>query len=272
MVLFPNAKINLGLHIGPKREDGYHAIRSVFYPIPWCDVLELLPGKGNGLQLHLSGMAIEGDPQHNLVARAFDLMQREYGCRGVQAWLHKNIPTGAGLGGGSADAAFMLRAMADLFALDLSPEVLKSLAASLGSDCSFFIDNQPALAQGRGEVLSPCACPLSGYYLAVVHPGAHVPTAWAYQAASPRAALPEPAHALPSDLQAWKDHVVNDFEAVVFARWPEVAALKEAFYARGARYAAMSGSGSAVFGLFEEGPDLSAFNRPGYRVFSAQLP
>ncbi len=272
MVLFPNAKINLGLHIGPKREDGFHAIQGVFYPIPWCDVLELLPGKGNELQLHLSGMAIEGDPQHNLVARAFALMQQQYGCPGVQAWLHKNIPTGAGLGGGSADAAFMLRGLSELFALNIPPDTLKALAASLGSDCPFFIDNAPAWVQGRGEIITPCAVSLSGYHLAVVHPGVHVPTAWAYQASSPRTSLPEGTALLPPDVRNWKEVVVNDFESVVFARWPEVAAVRKSLYAQGALYASMSGSGSAVFALFEEAPDLGVFSRQGYRVFSALLP
>ena len=251
MLCFPNAKINIGLYITGKRADGYHELQSCFYPIPWYDALEVIATEHT--RLTTSGLTIPGND--NLCLQAYHLLRADFDLPSVHIHLHKHIPMGAGLGGGSADGAFMLKLLNDKFALGLDKERLRQYATHLGSDCPFFIDNRPVLASGRGEVLTPLHLSLAGWYIAVVYPQIHIDTATAY-----RQVTPQPA---PLDLQQiletapvaeWRSLIKNDFEKS--APQP-VHALKQQLYEAGASYAAMSGSGSAVYGLFEENPSFT---------------
>ena len=252
MITFPNAKLNLGLNILRKREDGYHDLESFFIPYAGLrDVLETVPS--DETEMHLYGIAIEGDPMDNLCVKAWNLMHRRYGIPPAAIHLWKGIPSGAGLGGGSADAAFALAMFNEMFLLRLQTDELAEMAAELGSDCPFFIYNRPMLASGRGEILKPLPGPdLSGYRIEVVKPDVFVSTREAYAGVRPH----QPAEALEEVLKRpvgqWRGALVNDFEESIFPAHPEIAAAKEAFYAKGAVYAAMSGSGSAVFGIFRK--------------------
>lgn len=249
MIVFPNCKINLGLHITGKRADGFHDLETVFYPLPVTDALEVItPGT---LQFTSSGIPVPGDAADNLCLRAFHLLQQDFPqLQPVNIHLHKHIPIGAGLGGGSADAAFMLQLLNKKFQLELTPSQLTDYAARLGSDCPFFILNQPCYATGRGEIMEPLSLDLSGYSFLLVHPGIHVNTGWAFRQITPQ----QPARALKETIQLpvaeWPQVISNDFEAPVFAAHPQVAEIKAAMYAGGAVYATMSGSGSAVVGIF----------------------
>lgn len=250
MVAFPGCKINLGLQVLRRRPDGYHDIDTVFYPVPWSDILEFLPAKH--FSFSLSGLAIEGDSDDNLCLRAYRLLQKDHSLPPVQGHLHKVVPTGAGLGGGSADAAHTLRILRSLFSLVLSEEQLMELAYQLGSDCSFFLKDSPARGTGRGEVLKAMTIDLKGYFLLVVVPDVHVSTAEAYSDVKPQPPKEDLASVLARPVTQWKDHLTNDFEASVFERFPEIAALKNKMYALGAVFASMSGSGSSVYGLFRD--------------------
>jgi 4-diphosphocytidyl-2-C-methyl-D-erythritol kinase len=254
-----NVKVNLGLNVLRRRPDGFHDIETLFVPYyGFGDDLEIVPASDFDIEIDNCGW----DPQEDLTARAYRLLRDEFGLPPVSIRLFKGAPVGAGLGGGSADAAFALRRLNDIFSLALSDDELAARAAKLGSDCAFFIYNRPMIGTGRGEVLEPFDLDLSGYEMRVEIPeGVSVSTAEAYRgvlAARERAIAdgslrPVPLRetlALP--VERWKDVLVNDFEATVFPLHPEIAALKQRFYARGAVYAAMSGSGSAVFGLFRK--------------------
>lgn len=255
MLLFPPCKINLGLYVTGKRPDGYHNLETVFYPVHSLrDALEAVPAKDSVGSLIITGLAVAGRPEENLVWKAYQMLHAEFpGVQPLDWHLHKVIPMGAGLGGGSANGAYALRMMNTMFALDLTEETLLDFAATLGSDCPFFISDDPQFATGRGEVLEPIALDLSGYDIRIETPDIHVRTATAFGMLTPRPA--------PFDLRAlallpvddWKERIGNDFEEPVFARHPELRTLKEKLYAEGAVYAQMSGSGSAVFGIFENG-------------------
>ena len=249
MITFPPCKINLGLNVIRKRHDGYHDIETCFYPVPWTDVLEILPA--GHLSFIATGNAIEGSENDNLCLRAFRLLQEEYSIPPVFIHLHKTIPMGAGLGGGSSDAAYTLRMLNAIFKLQLSTEVLRNLAARLGSDCAFFIDESPMIGKGRGEQLTPCEISLKEKFLLIVKPDVSVSTAQAYAGVIPL----EPEEAILSILQqplsVWKDKLENDFEISVFNQFPVIGDIKKKMIALGAAYASMSGSGSAVFGIFE---------------------
>jgi 4-diphosphocytidyl-2-C-methyl-D-erythritol kinase len=244
----------VGLHIVSKRADGYHELETIFYPIDWCDVLEIVPSDEQ--QFTSSGLAIPG--KGNLCLDAYHLLKADFDISAVHIHLHKVIPIGAGLGGGSSDAAFTLKGLNELFDLKLSNEQLQAYAVQLGADCPFFVENKPMLATGIGEVLSPIELDLSNYHLAIVKPDIHVSTAEAYSSVVPN----QPTHSLADLIRQpivdWQ--VQNDFEKSVFAQYPEVEKLKQSLYEKGAVYAAMSGSGSAVFGLFKELPLLSFEN------------
>lgn len=260
MIVNPNAKINLGLHVTEKRPDGFHNIESVFYPVGWTDILEVLPAPASQtekVRFTSSGIPIPGNADENLVVKAYHLLSAHYPMPAVQVHLHKRIPMGAGLGGGSSDAAFFIRALDQLFELGLAWGELHHFAKQLGSDCSFFIMNRPVFAEGKGDELESITLDLSAYKIAIVHPGIHVSTPEAYKSITPekKAFTPESIVELP--VNEWKTKLVNDFEVPVFKKHPEIAALKQTMYDRGAVYAAMSGSGSAVFGLFETEPDLN---------------
>ncbi|MBX6379990.1 MAG: 4-(cytidine 5'-diphospho)-2-C-methyl-D-erythritol kinase [Thermoflavifilum aggregans] len=256
MIAFSPAKINLGLHILSKRDDGYHDIETIFYPIPWFDAIEIISSAGNSSSsssLHVSGIVVPGHPDDNLCMKAYQLVKQDFPhLPAVDIYLHKTIPAGTGLGGGSANAATMLQLLNKKFALQLSNEKLLSYARQLGSDCAFFLQHQPCYATGRGDLLEPIDVSLKGYTLVVVCPGVHVSTAWAYQHVQPRASRTSLKEWIRLPVETWKNHLVNDFEDPVFAHFPVLREIKQQLYAAGACYASMSGSGSAVFGLFAQ--------------------
>lgn len=270
MIVFPNCKINLGLHILRKRADGYHDLETVFYPVRFTDILELIPDRSTTDQpvnYSQSGLEIQGNPLDNLCVKAYQLLKKDYpALPPVKMHLHKVIPTGAGLGGGSADAAFTLRLLNDYFKLGLTDEQLLQYALVLGSDCPFFILNKPAYATGRGELLEPVTTDLTGYTLVIVNPGIHVPTAKAF--AGIRPAQPEKSlkEIIAQPVLSWADELVNDFEKPIFYQYPEIAAIKDELYRAGATYASMSGSGSTVYGLFAEGKPLILNLPPAYFI------
>ena len=240
-----------------KREDGYHDIESVFYPVPWRDILEIVPektGKGK-VTFTSSGVEIPSDGKPNLCERVYELMHNEFGLMSVKMHLHKIVPIGAGLGGGSADAAFAATMLNELFELHLTEEKLEEIVSKVGSDCPFFIRNKPAFVTGRGEILEPFDIDLSEYWIMLVNPNVHIGTKEAYagiRASQPKASLRE---VLLKDVSEWKASVCNDFEASVFPQYPVIQKIKEELYHQGARYASMTGSGSTVFGLFETEPE-----------------
>ncbi|WP_057939723.1 4-(cytidine 5'-diphospho)-2-C-methyl-D-erythritol kinase [Algoriphagus resistens] len=251
MISFPNAKINLGLHITAKRKDGYHEIESCMIPIPLMDALEMIINTKK-TSFETTGLKIYGESQDNLILKAFQLLRKDFpNLPHVSIHLHKNIPIGAGLGGGSADAAFALKLMNNLFDLILDDFFLEEYASQLGSDCSFFIGNMPKIVRGRGEMLIPVDLDLSGTHLVLINPGIHISTKEAYAGVTPTIPKSKLEDVL-KDKNRWKNELVNDFETSIFPNHPEIARIKERLYENGAYYAAMSGSGSSVFGLFEE--------------------
>lgn len=248
MITFPNAKINLGLNIVSKRPDGYHNLETVFYPIPLCDALEIVTAKKNSFTQ--TGIAIAGDAADNLVMRACQLLKKDYSLPEIDVYLQKNIPFGAGLGGGSADAAFMLKMLNDFAGLQLSIEQLERYGAQLGADVPFFIQNQPVFAEGIGNQFSPISLTLKGYYLVLTKPDIHVSTKDAYAQVKPQAPKKSIREIIASPVETWAADLVNDFERSVFAKFPAIGAIKQKMYDKGAVYASMSGSGSSVFGIF----------------------
>jgi len=264
MVVFPCAKINLGLNVVERRPDGYHNLQTVFYPVPLNDALEVQP-MAEGFpsdvdcDLKLTNIPVEGDEQRNLVVRAYELLKQDFPqLPRVHAHLYKAIPTQAGMGGGSSDGAAMLLLLNQQFGLALSEARLISYAARLGADCPFFILNRPAYAEGIGELLSPIELDLKGWWIAVVRPDIPVPTKEAFALIRPQQPKRCCRDIVMQPVETWRDALCNDFEQSVFAQHPEIGAIKERLYAQGAVYAAMSGSGSAVFGLFREVFDLAS--------------
>lgn len=268
MVTFPSCKINLGLHILSRRPDGYHNIETCFYPVPWTDILELIPAAK--FSFTSTGIAIAGDAEQNLCVKAYRLLQRDFNFGEANVHLHKIIPAGAGLGGGSSDAASTLGLINQVFQLNLSLEKLKVYAAQLGSDCAFFIENRPMIGSGRGEVLQEIDVNLRGKFLVLVKPDIHVSTADAYAMVRPAQPEMDLRTVLNSGIQGWRHRLKNDFEQSVFQKFPEIASIKETLYNAGALYASMSGSGSSVFGIFEEQIDLK-HQFPGTSYWSGNL-
>ncbi len=253
MVTFPNCKINLGLHILNKREDGFHNLETVFYPVPFTDALELIPSTNTEIEFTGTGLAVDGNAADNLCVKAYDLLKKDFReIPAVKIHLHKAIPLGAGLGGGSADAAFMLKLLNEKFKLNLSTDQLISYALQLGSDCPFFIINKPCFATGRGEVLEETAVDLSACKIVLINPGIHINTGWAFSHITPAQPDRSIKEIIQQPVVTWKDELKNDFENAVFTAHPAVKEIKEGLYAQGAIYAAMSGSGSTVFGIFEQ--------------------
>lgn len=252
MITFPNAKINLGLNIVRKRPDGYHDLETLFYPIPLADALEttLLAEGNDKYRLHQSGLEIAGEADKNLVIRAYRLLDELYHLPPVDIHLLKQIPSGAGLGGGSADAAFMLKMLDKQFGLSLSEEALEEYAARLGADCAFFIKNRPTYAEGIGNLFSPVALSLKGYQLLLVKPDIFVSTREAFACIVLRRPSCPLKEVIQRPVSEWRICMINDFEESVFPQFPAIRAIKEEIYRLGATYAAMSGSGSSVFGLF----------------------
>lgn len=250
MILFPNAKINVGLDILRKRPDGYHDIATVMVPTAWRDILELVPARGSESTLTVTGRGVDCPTEKNLVMKAYRLMERALGIPPTDIFLHKVIPDGAGLGGGSADAAFTLTGLNSLYELGLTTEQLTDMASRLGADCPFFIHNRPMLCTGTGTEMRDMNLNLSGYTLAIVKPGRGVSTAEAYAGVTPHEPEVTLEERLTLPVSQWNRNIVNDFEASVCAKVPEIMAIKLGLQAMGADYAAMSGSGSAVYGLF----------------------
>jgi 4-diphosphocytidyl-2-C-methyl-D-erythritol kinase len=256
MLVFPKAKINLGLRITGKRPDGYHDIETVFYPVSLCDALELVEDSKESDKdtLILTGYKLPGKPEDNFVLRAVSKLRETYPIPYLRIHLHKNIPAGAGLGGGSSDAACTLRTINRTFGLSMSVDELKIIAAGLGSDCPFFIDCKPAFASGKGEILKPLNNVLAGFYAVLVNPGIIIGTKEAYDNCMP--SMPEISltDLISRPVSEWKELIVNDFEKTVFISHPQIKTIKNALYDSGAIYSSMSGSGSTVYGIFSEKP------------------
>lgn len=251
MVIFPNAKINIGLDIVSRREDGYHNIESVMMPIPWRDILEIVPSKGNVSTLTITGREVNCPIEKNLVMRAFRAMQSRYDLPEVDIHLHKIIPDGAGLGGGSADAAFAIVALNKLFNIGASADELAQIASTIGADCPFFIYNKPMLATGIGTEFSMVDLNLSGYKILIVKPQVSVPTAQAYAGVTPVQPDKPISELICAPIEQWQSTIKNDFEKSIFPIHPVVEQVKQRIIEMGAIYASMSGSGSAVYGLFK---------------------
>lgn len=252
MVTFPNCKINIGLHIVEKRTDGYHNLETVFYPLPFTDALEIITDTNLlKTELSLTGLPIAGDGNNNLCLKAWQLVHQHYPqVPPVKIHLHKNIPMGAGLGGGSADGAFTLLLLNKKFELGLSDDALAALALELGSDCPFFIYNKPVFATARGENVEQVSLSLSDYSFLIVSPGLHISTAQAFSLIKPAPAPVDLRKAIKEPVESWKSAISNDFEAGAVALYPELAILKSWLYQHGALYVSMSGSGSSFYGIF----------------------
>ena len=249
MIQFPNCKINLGLSILAKRADGYHELETVFYPIAISDALEILPA--DNLTLTQTGITVPGDPSQNHCLKAYHLLKKDFPTLpAVQMHLHKNIPMGAGLGGGSSDGTTALMILNQQFTLGLNDQQLIAYASQLGSDCPFFVYNKACYATGRGEVLTPIQLDLSNYQFLLVHPGVHIATAWAFQQLNPHIKSESIQAIIEKPITDWKNYLINDFEAPVFKAEPTLSVIKDQLYQLGAIYASMSGSGSSLFGIF----------------------
>jgi len=252
VLVFPHAKINLGLFITSKRSDGFHNLETCFLPVPWTDALEILPSEM--VQFTTTGLPVTGEPENNLCQKAYRLLAKDFSLPPVQMHLHKVIPMGAGLGGGSSDGAFTLRCLNALFALQLSTEQLLPYATQLGSDCAFFLQDKPMLATGRGELLEPAPLDLKGWHIVLIYPGVHSDTAAAYRAIKPKPAPYSLREVLQLPVSDWRGKLTNDFETPLFLQHKKLRLIKDLLYEAGANYAAMSGSGSTLFGLFQEAP------------------
>jgi 4-diphosphocytidyl-2-C-methyl-D-erythritol kinase len=259
MVLFPNAKINLGLSVIEKRSDGFHNLETVFYPIQWTDALEVISSGDQPISLNTSGLSVDGDIANNLCYKAWELLAKDYTLPNLQAHLHKVLPMGAGLGGGSADAAFMLKMINEVANLGLTNEMLSNYASKLGSDCAFFIENKPVFADGRGDHFTPIELDLSNFYFVIVMPPVTVNTAEAYSWIRPQTPKFRIQESIKLPIVKWKDYLINDFEAPVIKKHPLIGEIKNRLYSEGAIYASMSGSGASVYGIFDAKPKLSQY-------------
>jgi 4-diphosphocytidyl-2-C-methyl-D-erythritol kinase len=269
MICFPSCKINLGLRITEKRADGFHALETVFYPITLTDALEIIiepETSAAPLTFTSSGLAINGDPSDNLCFKAYGLLKKDYpSIPNIKMHLHKKIPMGAGLGGGSSDGAFTLVTLNQLFNLQLSEQALLDYALQLGSDCPFFILNTPAFATGRGEILTPTSLDLKGYSIVIVNPGIAISTKLAFSLITPKAPDNNLLAVIQQPITTWKDELINDFEEPIFNSFPELANIKETLYQKGAIYASMTGTGSTVYGIFPTSMmDALSFNFPSH--------
>ncbi len=268
MILFPIAKINLGLHVLNKRKDGFHEIESCLYPIPLCDILEIIPA--DETKFLQTGIDLPNSNEKNICQKAYDLLAANYKIPPVYIHLRKQIPIGAGLGGGSSDAAFVLKGLNELFSLNISQLNLASFAAELGSDCPFFITSLPCLVSGRGEVISPSNIDLSGKFLVLINPNIHISTKEAYALINPKQPVGDLEEILSDKQNDWKSTLVNDFQVPISEKYPIISETIDFLYEKGAYYAAMSGSGSTVFGLFDSEP-VAEVNRAKGLVFSGEL-
>lgn len=253
MVVFPNCKINLGLQIIAKRPDGYHEIASAMYPVPIHDILEIVPSNSSIDDVSFSGTEIPGNWESNLIFQAITLLRKHFTIPPLKIHIHKAIPMGGGLGGGSSNGTFTLLLLNDLFSLNLSEKELRKYASQLGSDCAFFVSQIPQLAEGRGEVLAPIKLDLSGKYLMLANDGTHISTQMAYSSVQPK----NPSVSLKNiiingSLEVWSNELINDFETPIFKQFPHLQNIKNKMLENGACYAAMTGSGSTIYGIFEK--------------------
>lgn len=279
MITFPIAKINLGLNVVERRPDGYHNLETVFYPVPISDALELtimntkFPSTVD-CDIKVTNLEVEGDEQRNLVVRAYQLLKQDFQqMPRIHAHLWKGIPTQAGMGGGSSDSAYTIRLLNEMFTLGLSDEQMIQYAARLGADCAFFILSRPAYAEGIGELLQPISLNLSSYYIGIVRPNIPVSTREAFSLIKPQKPAKCCREVVMQTIETWREELTNDFEQSVFTLHPEIGAIKQQLYDLGAVYAAMSGSGSAVFGLFQNEIDLAAhFPKDVFTYFGKLTP
>jgi 4-diphosphocytidyl-2-C-methyl-D-erythritol kinase len=272
MIVFPNCKINLGLNILRKREDSFHDLETVFYPVDLDDVLEVIPSSKK-THITVTGIAA-GNPENNLCLKAYLLLKKDHPqLPEIKIHLHKAIPIGAGLGGGSADAAFMLRMLNKEFSLDVPDDKMFGYASQLGSDCPFFLLNKPSLATGRGELLEPINISLAGCQILLVNGGIHISTAEAFKKIKPSIPAKKIKNIVVQPIETWREELCNDFENYVFERYPLISKIKESLYDAGAVYAAMSGSGSTIFGIFKKGSMIDYQAEPSFfcRLIDAPL-
>ncbi len=255
MIIFPQAKINLGLHVLFKRPDGYHEVETCMHSIPLFDILEI--NLAEEFSFHQSGLVVDSEPNSNLCVKAYQLMKQQYDCPPVYMHLRKQIPMGAGLGGGSSDAAHVINGLNELFQLTISVEERENIAAQLGSDCPFFIEGTPKIAAGRGEILNDVTVDLSGYHLKLIYPAIHVGTAEAYTDVTFYEGEKRISQILTQNIKNWQAELTNSFENSIFQKHPLMLEIKENLLQEGAVYAAMSGSGSTLFGIYEDLPILS---------------
>jgi 4-diphosphocytidyl-2-C-methyl-D-erythritol kinase len=267
MIVFPNCKINLGLNILCKRNDGFHDLETVFFPIGLQDVLEILPSRNSTTQLTVTGIW-PGKPEDNLCMKAFNFLKKDYQLPEINMHLHKAIPPGAGLGGGSADAVFTLQLLDTKFNLNISQKKMLEYALHLGSDCPFFLINNPCLATSRGEIMEPVNLVLSGYKILLINQGIHINTAEAFKQIKPAVPGKKIKEIIQQSIETWKAELVNDFEKIVFKKYPQLKKIKESLYKNGAVYAAMTGSGSTLYGIFEKD---SIINYPFEPVYFYKL-
>ncbi len=261
MILFPTAKINLGLRVTEKRTDGFHNIESIFYPVPLCDVIEFR--EASSFQLTVFGKDIPGKSGENLLVKTWQLLQTHFSISPIEVNLLKNIPIGSGLGGGSADATFLLRALNRFFQLNITNKDMLHFATQLGSDCPFFILNKPAFVTGKGDIVQPCHLDLSGYTLIIVVPERPLSTASLFSKTTPVKRENTLREALKLPIKAWQQFLTNDFEKIVFQEYPVLGRIKASLYHQHALYASITGTGSAVYGLFETSPDTEALKKYG---------
>lgn len=272
MVLFPNAKINIGLNILRKREDGYHDLETIFYPIGLKDALEFVENGKNSVSFNSSGLAMDIQPEQNIIMKAYRILQEEHQLPGLDIHLHKVIPFGAGLGGGSSDAAFFLKSLNEHFELQISVPKLKHLAGRLGADCAFFLQNTPCYATGTGDLLTPVDFSLKGMHLLLVKPPFGVDTKSAYAGISPASFPFDFMKVISGPVEGWKDIIRNDFEPSVFSQFRAIGEIKTTMITMGASYASMSGSGSSVYGFFDRKPSfLETEFPPGSFVWQEEL-
>ena len=268
MLIFPSCKINLGLRITEKRTDGFHNLQSCFYPVGWADGLEIIPTPTFGFTS--SGLPIPGNPAHNLCIRAYNLLKADFDLPPVQMHLHKIVPIGAGLGGGSADAAFALKLLNEQFGLGLTVPQLEEYARQLGSDCAFFVQNRPLYCVEKGDIFSEIPVDLQGYHILLVYPNLAISTAEAYAGVRPRQPEASLFDQLVQPIATWRDTIKNDFEDSLFPRYPILGQIKRQLYDAGAVYASTSGSGSTVYGIFNA-PVTSPNQFATYHVWKGEL-
>lgn len=269
MISFPNAKINLGLRITKKREDGFHDLESVFYPVPWREALEIIPSPAFGF--NSTGISIPPASKGNLCEQAFYLLKKDFSLPEIDIHLYKNIPIGAGLGGGSADAAFTIRLINDLFKLELSEMQMENYAAQLGSDCPFFVRNQVRFCYGKGDQFEDIPLSLKGKFILLIYPQLLITTKEAYAEVVPQKPVEDLRALVQAPFSEWPDRIVNDFEKFLFPKYPILSELKAWHYQNGAFYSSMTGSGSVVYGLYEERKNQHVFKKEGFEVLGAFL-